>query len=117
MSDRGSALLETLAIGFVTVLFFGQALVTVGRVAAAGEMAEEAARHAAVAAAAGGPTADAAQMAAALAPGATVSVADAEDSITVEVVVQVSAIGPASGPVTLTVRGVATAPLSPYRSG
>jgi hypothetical protein len=117
VSDRGSALIEALTLGFVTLLVVGQVLVTVGRLAAAGELAAESARHAAVLAAEGATLEEAAAVAAALAPGSAVDVSESGGSVTVAVVVRVSVVGPGSGPVTTEVRGVATVTRSPYRSG
>ena len=45
--QRGTALLGTLAIGFLVVILVGQSLVTVGRLSAAATEAEETARYAA----------------------------------------------------------------------
>jgi hypothetical protein len=117
LRERGSALLETLVIGSLALLFIGLALVAVGRIAAAGGRAEEAAHTAAVIAADRGEAGVADQVAGAIVPGADVTVTDDGHSVTVEVIIEVSLVGPASGPVTVPVRGVATVPRSPYRSG
>ena len=117
MRQRGSALLEVLSVGFLAVLFVGQALVTVGRLAAAGDAAASSAHAAAVIWADGGDPEAAVDTVETQMPNARVVIVDAAESVTVEVVIDVSVVGPASGPVTIAVRGKAIVPRSPYRSG
>jgi hypothetical protein len=116
MSDqRGTALIGTLAIGFAVVMLVGQSLLTIGRLSSAATTAEETARYAATWAARHGDAADAARIAAQMAPGARIEVND-DDGITVVVAIEVSLVGPEGSPVTHTVVGRADVPISEFRS-
>jgi hypothetical protein len=117
MSDeRGTALIGTLAIGFVFVLVMAQTLITLGRIGTtaseAGEVASYAAQHGARF---GGPE-DATRIAEGLSPDAVVVTVDNDAGLTVEVRIDVPLVGPGSSPVRHTVTGRATATYSPYRS-
>jgi len=115
--SRGSALLETLVIGFATVLLALQALVAAGRLTAAGTAAEEVARYAAEAAARHGSAESARVTATRLLPGATVASRQVGDRVVVRVTVTVPLLGPASGVVSTLVSGEASATIAPFRSG
>ena len=117
MSDeRGTALIGTLAIGFVFVLVMAQTLITLGRIGTtasdAAEVASYAAQHGARF---GGPDA-ATRIAEGLSPDAVVVTADNGAELTVEVRIDVPLVGPGTSPVRHTVTGRATATYSPYRS-
>ena len=117
MMDRGSALLEVLVIGFAVVAIVGQALIAVGRLEAAGNAVAETAQQAALHAARHGDATTAREVAQALLPEARVSVEEGPTSISVEVTLEVSLLGPEGFPVQRTLRGRAEAARSPYRSG
>ena len=115
-NERGTALIGTLAIGFVFVLVIAQTLITIGRIGPAASDAAEVASYAAQhGARLGGPD-EAARVAEGLSPDAAIVVADNGSELTVEVRIDVPLIGPAHGPVSHTVTGRATAAYSPYRS-
>jgi hypothetical protein len=115
-NERGTALIGTLAIGFVFVLVIAQTLITIGRIGTAASDAAEVASYAAQhGARLGGPD-EAARVAEGLSPDAAIVVADNGSELTVEVRIDVPLIGPAHGPVSHTVTGRATAAYSPYRS-
>lgn len=117
MSDeRGTALLGTLAIGFVFVLAMAQTLTTLGRLGAAASEAAETASYAAQHGARYGGTDEAALVAASLSPDAEVVSFDNGSGLSVEVRIEVPLVGPESSPVRHTVSGRATATYSPYRS-
>ena len=116
MTDRGSALLETLVFGFLAVLLAAQVVVAVGRVAVAGEHAAGAARTAAVIAAREGKPDRAAELAAQLAPDGEVRVWTSDGAVTVEVTLDVAILGPEGSAIRVPVRGAATAPIGPYQS-
>jgi len=116
MTERGTALLETLVFGFLVALLAAQGIVTIGRVAAAGEHVSAAARTAAVTAARTGDPSQAAAVAAELAPEAAVTSWQSGDEVYVEVVLDVAVFGPAGTALTMPVRGSATATISPYLS-
>lgn len=111
MRERGSSLLEILAIGAGAVLLVAQSLVGIARVGATAEAVSAAARGAAVTAARTGG--DAFQVATDLAPAGSRVEVDAESGH-VEVVIRatVTVLGPIGVPVV----GRATAESSPYRS-
>jgi hypothetical protein len=115
-NERGTALIGTLAIGFVFVLVIAQTLITIGRIGTtasdAAEVASYAAQHGARL---GGPD-EAARVAEGLSPDAAIVVVDNGSELTVEVRIDVPLVGPAHGPVSHTVTGRATAAYSPYRS-
>lgn len=115
MSERGSATLEMLVLGFLVVVLLGQLLVTAGRLQAAGEAATEVARTAAFEAARYGDAAMAIGVARSLLPQAEVQAVQIGDEIRVEVRSTVEVIGP-GGVVSRTVTGRAAARVSPYRS-
>jgi hypothetical protein len=117
MSDeRGTALIGTLAIGFVFVLVMAQTLITLGRIGTtASEAAEVAAYAAQHGARFGGPN-DATRIVEGLSPDAVVVTVDNGAELTVEVRIDVPLVGPGSSPVRHTVTGRATAAYSPYRS-
>jgi hypothetical protein len=110
MSDeRGTALIGTLAIGFIFVLVIAQTLITIGRIGtAASDTAEVASYAAQHGARLGGPD-EAARIAEGLSPDAAVVVADDGSRLTVEVRIDVPLVGPANSPVRRTVVGRATA--------
>ena len=114
--ERGSALFEVLAVGFMLTLLLSQAVVGVTRVREAGDRASTTAQTAALWAARSGDAADAAALAEQLAP--TASVTAWRDGAEIHVVVaeEVSVIGPATGPLRYEVLGRAVASVSPYRS-
>lgn len=114
--ERGTALLGTLAVGFVVVILVGQSLVTIGRLSAAATEAEETARYAATWAARHGDAADAAQIASKLAPEAAIEAAATSEGIAVVVAVEVSLVGPEGSPLRTTVTGRAVVPISKHRS-
>ena len=114
--ERGTALLGTLAIGFLVVVLVGQSLVTIGRLSAAAAEAEETARYAATWAARHGDAADAAQVASKLAPEAAIEATATSDGIAVVVTIEVSLVGPEGSPLRSTVTGRAEVPISDYRS-
>lgn len=116
IGQRGSALLETVAVGFVVLIVVGQALVTLGRLESAGLAADEAARHAATWATRHGDLASAEQIAIDFLPDARVTANRNGDDVVVQVAVDVPLLGPNGSPVTRTVYGRASAPISPYRS-
>lgn len=117
MTDRGSALLEVLVIGFVVVVLVGQALIAIGRIESAGNAAAETAQEAALHAARHGDASSAREIVVSLLPEADVSVAESASTISVEVTLEVSLLGPEGFPVRRTVRAHAEAERSPYRSG
>ena len=114
--DRGGALLETLVLGFLAAVIVLQVLVAAGRIQVAGEAVAETAQVAASWAARYGDAATAAQIARRMLPGTAVAVNGDEHRIRVEVRDQVSLLSPGGNRVTATVRGRASATLSPYRS-
>jgi hypothetical protein len=113
--SRGSALVEVIVIGVVIVAAITHAVVTAGRIHAAGELATEAAQVAAAWAVRHGDAEDAEATARAVAPRAeSVRVVRTGDEIRVDVRLAVSLLG-SLGPRHL-VTGRAAARLSPYRS-
>ncbi|MEA3511200.1 MAG: hypothetical protein U9R51_07170 [Actinomycetota bacterium] len=116
MTERGAALIGTLAIGFVFVLVISQVIVTVGRLGAASAEVSEVASYAAQYGARYGDPDDAAQVARELMPGAEVVATTDGSSLSVEVRVSVPLVGPAGSPLHQTVSGRATTVYSPYRS-
>ena len=116
MSERGAALIGTLAIGFVFVLVISQVIVTVGRLGSVSAEASEVATYAAQYGARYGDPDDAARIARDLMPGADVEAGAAGTSLSVQVRVDVPLVGPAGSPLRQTVTGRATATYSPYRS-
>jgi len=115
--SRGTALLETLVVGFAVVLLVAQALVTLGRLERAAEDVSEAARLAATWTARRGSPDEAARRVAELLPEARVRVESAGDALTVVVDLDVPLAGPGRSPLVRTVTGRATVRLSRYRSG
>ncbi|MEA2024104.1 MAG: hypothetical protein U9N79_07405 [Actinomycetota bacterium] len=115
-SERGTALIGTLAIGFVFVLVISQVLVTVGRLgAASAEVSEVAAYAAQYGVRYGGPD-DAARIARDLMPAADVVATTSGASLSIEIRINVPLVGPAGSPIHQTVTGRATTAFSPYRS-
>ena len=112
----GSALLETVVVGFVVLIVVSQTLVTLGRLESAGLAADEAARHAAAWAARHGDLESAERIADGLLPDAQVTVSRAGDEVVVQVALDVPLLGPDGSPLTRTVSGRAAAMISPYRS-
>jgi hypothetical protein len=117
MSDEwGTALIGTLAIGFVFVLVMAQTLITLGRIGTTASEAAEVASYAAQHGARFGGPEDATRIAEGLSPDAVVVTVDNGAELTVEVRIDVPLVGPGSSPVRHTVTGRATATYSPYRS-
>lgn len=114
--DRGTALIGTLAVGFVFVLVIAQTLITIGRLGTTASEATEVASHAAQLGARHGSPDEAATIAKGLSPDAVVVTTDNGSELTVEVRIDVPLVGPGSSPVRYTVAGRATATYSPYRS-
>ena len=115
-NENGTALVGTLAIGFVFVLVITQTLITVGRLSATAADVTEAASTAAQYGARFGGAEDATRMAQDLVPDGIVVVADDGATLSVEVTVDVALVGPERSPVRGTVTGRAIAAFSPYRS-
>lgn len=115
MTQRGSATLEMLVLGFLITILLGQLLVSAGRLQAAGEAATEVAQTAALEAARYGDADLAVRVARSLLDDAEVSAVRIDDEIRVEVRSTVGVIGP-GGLVSRTVTGRAAARVSPYRS-
>ena len=116
MSERGSSLLEVLAVGGITVLLGGQAIVLIGRVTAAGDAASEAARVAATSLARYATVDDTVALAQRIAPGADVEVVVEDEVVRVTVRLDVGLLGPVRGVGAIEVNGEAAAPISPHRS-
>jgi hypothetical protein len=116
MSERGAALIGTLAIGFVFVLVISQVIVTVGRLGMASAEVSEVASYAAQHGARYGDPDSAARIARELMPGAEIVATTSGTSLSVEVCVEVPLVGPAGSPLHQTVTGRATTAFSPYRS-
>ena len=117
MSDEGgTALIGTLAIGFVFVLVTTQTLITLGRIGTTASEAAEVASYAAQHGARFGGTEDATRIAEGLSPDAVVVTVDNGAELTVEVRIDVALVGLGSSPVRHTITGRATATYSPYRS-
>lgn len=115
-NERGTALIGTLAIGFVVVLVVGQSLLALGRLSAASAEVSEVASYAAQQGARYGEPGEAAVVAERLLPEATVEVVDNGNTLSVGVHLTVPLIGPEGTPLERTVTGRATATISPYRS-
>ncbi len=115
-NERGTALIGTLAIGFVFVLVISQVIVTVGRLGAVSAEASEVASYAAQYGARYGDPDDAVRIARDLMPGADVVATTAGPSLSIEIRVSVPLVGPAGSPIHQTVTGRATTAYSPYRS-
>lgn len=115
-SQRGTALLEAVVVGFAILIVVSQALVTLGRLESAGLAAEEAARHAATWATRHGDLEAAEEIATGFLPDAKITVSRDGDGIVVEVALDVPLLGPDGSPLTHTVHGRAAAAISPYRS-
>lgn len=113
--SSGSSTVEILVLGFLVALMLGQALVTTGRLQAAGERAVEVAQMAALEGARYGDERLAGDLVRRLLPGAAVRAERIGDRISVAVRLDVSLLGP-SGQVSRPVIGRATARISPYRS-
>jgi hypothetical protein len=117
MSDEGgTALIGTLIIGFAVLLIVGQSLVTIGRLSSAATTTEETARFAATWAARVGDAGDAARVAERLAPGARIEAMETSEGLTVAVALDVALVGPDGSPLSTTVIGRASVPISEYRS-
>jgi len=116
MTERGAALIGTLAIGFVFVLVICQVIVTVGRLGAVSAEVSEVASYAAQHGARYGDPDDAARIARELMPGADVVATTAGTSLSVVVRMEVPLVGPAGSPLHQAVTGRATTTFSPYRS-
>ena len=115
-SERGAALIGTLAIGFVFVLVISQTIVTVGRLGAGSAQVSEVASYAAQHGARYGDPDDAARVARDLMPDAEVLASATGSSLTIEIRMDVPLIGPSGSPLHQTVTGRATTAYSPYRS-
>jgi len=117
MSDeRGTALIGTLAIGFIFVLVMAQTLITLGRIGTTASEAAQVASYAAQHGARFGGPEGATRIAEGLSPDAVVVAVDNGAELTVEVRIDVPLVGPGSSPVRHMVTGRATATYSPYRS-
>ena len=116
IGERGTALIGTLAIGFVFLLVITQTLITVGRIGTAASEAAEVASYAAQHGARFGGPEDATRVAEGLSPDAVVATVDNGSALSVEVRIEIPLVGPGSSPVRQTVTGRATATYSPYRS-
>ena len=117
MSDeRGTALIGTLAIGFIFVLVMAQTLITLGRIGTTASEAAEVASYAAQHGARFGGPEDATRVAEGLSPDAVVVTVDNGSALSVEVRIEIPLVGPGRSPVRHTVTGRATATYSPYRS-
>ncbi|HHC08509.1 MAG TPA: hypothetical protein ENK55_07310 [Actinobacteria bacterium] len=114
--NRGSSLLEVLVVGTATVLLVVQAVVAMGRLSAAGGLAEDAARQAAFVAARTGSVDAARRAALVAAPGADVEVTVEDGEALATVRIDVPVVGPEAAAVHLRVTGRATAAISPHRS-
>ncbi|MEA2009801.1 MAG: hypothetical protein U9N78_03775 [Actinomycetota bacterium] len=115
-SERGAALIGTLAIGFVFVLVISQVIVTVGRLGVASAEVSEVASYAAQYGARYGDPEDAARVARDLIPDADVVATTDGTSLSVQVRVHVPLVGPEGSPLRQSVTGRATTVYSPYRS-
>jgi len=115
-NERGTALIGTLAIGFVFVLVISQVILAVGRLGAASAEVSEVASYAAQYGARHGNPDAAARIARDLIPGADVVATIAGASLSIEIRVDVPLVGPANSPLHQTVTGRATTVVSPYRS-
>jgi hypothetical protein len=116
MSERGAALIGTLAIGFVFVLVLSQVFVTVGRLGAVSAEVSEVASYAAQHGARYGDPDDAARIARELMPDADVVATTNGASLSIEIRIDVPLVGPEGSPLHQTVTGRATTVYSPYRS-
>ncbi|MEA3502248.1 MAG: hypothetical protein U9R47_05685 [Actinomycetota bacterium] len=116
MSERGAALIGTLAIGFVFVLVLSQVFVTIGRLGAASAEASEVAAYAAQHAARYGDPDDAVRIARELMPDADVVATTTGRSLSIVIRIDVPLVGPEGSPLQQTVIGRATTSFSPYRS-
>jgi len=116
MSERGAALIGTLAIGFVFVLVISQIIMTVGRLGAVSAEVSEVASYAAQQGARYGDPDDALRIARDLMPDADVSTTSTDSSLSVEIRMDVPLVGPAGSLLHQTVIGRATTAYSPYRS-
>ena len=116
IDQRGAALISTLAIGLVFVLFVAQALITLGRLSASATDVTEAASYAAQYGARYGSADDASRVALDLVPNAVVVAVEHETDLSVEISIEVPLVGPEGSPLRRTVTGRATAAYSPYRS-
>ncbi len=115
-SERGAALIGTLAIGFVFVLAISQVIVTVGRLGAVSAEVSEVASYAAQYGVRYGDPDDAARIAHELMPDASVIATATAESLSIEIRVDVPLVGPAGSPLHQTVVGRATTAYSAYRS-
>lgn len=115
-NERGTALIGTLAIGFVFVLVISQVIVTVGRLGAVSAEVSEVASYAAQYGTRYGDPDDAVRIARDLMPGADVVATTSGASLSVQIRMDVPLVGPSGSPISQTVTGRATAAYSPYRS-
>ena len=116
MSERGAALIGTLAIGFVFVLVLSQVFVTIGRLGAVSAEVSEVASYAAQHGARYGDLGDATRIARELMPDADVVATTNGASLSIEIRIDVPLVGPEGSPLHQTVIGRATTVYSPYRS-
>lgn len=116
MSERGAALIGTLAIGFVFVLVMSQVFVTLSRLGTASAEVSEVASYAAQYGARYGGPDDAVRIAGEMLPEAEVKATTTGASLSVEIRVDVPIFGPEGSPLLQTVTGRATTAYSPYRS-
>ena len=114
--SRGNAVIEALLLGTVSVAMVVSVILGAVRMQAAGEQAEQAARHAADVAARWGEASDGADVARRLSPLAGVTVVRSGDRIVATVRIEVPLIGPAGSPISTTVTGRAEARIAPHRS-
>lgn len=114
--ERGSVLVADLALAAAIVIAIAAIAAAVGGVASAQQDQREAARNAAVIAARTGNLDRAAHVAGRLAPGATITIAPGDGSVSVVVSDEIVVAHPGSGRIGLTIVGDATVPIAPYRS-
>lgn len=114
--SRGSAVIETMVVGFVAALLLLQITSVAARIQSTGDELTEVAQSAALFAAHHGDLELAQSLVADLKPDASASAWMRGSEIVVRVEAEVPLIGPNGSPVTITISGEASARMSPYRS-
>ena len=114
--SRGSAVIESIVVGFLAALLLLQVTSAAARIQSAGDQVTEIAQSAALFAAHHGDARLAESLVADLLPDASVSAWMRSSDVVVTVSARIVLVGPEGSPVTMTVSGEASARMSPFRS-
>ena len=114
--SRGSAVIESIVVGFIAALLLLQVTSAAARIQSTGDELTEIAQSAALFAAHHGDAELAESLVVDLKPDASVSAWMRGSDVVVRVEAQIPLVGPEGSPVTITIAGEASARMSPFRS-